>query len=58
MSNCRKCGCLCDPGDLVNGVCDDCREADRRAESKNIEMYKMMHGEFEQMRMEDMTYAN
>lgn len=52
MSNCRKCGCLCDPGDLINGVCDDCREADRRAESKNIEMYKMMHGEFEQMRME------
>lgn len=52
MSNCRKCGCLCDPGDLINGVCDDCREA------KNIEMYKMMHGEFEQMRMEDMTYAN
>lgn len=25
MSNCRTCGCLCDPGDLINGVCDDCR---------------------------------
>lgn len=25
MNECRICGCLCDPGDMVNGICDDCR---------------------------------
>lgn len=58
MSRCRRCGCRCDPGDLRNGVCDDCREADRRAENRNIEMYKMINGEFEQMELEDMINAN
>lgn len=32
MSKCRICGCLCDPGDLQNGVCDDCREEEERKE--------------------------
>lgn len=26
MSECRGCGCNCDPGDLRNGLCDDCRD--------------------------------
>lgn len=26
MIECRECGCNCDPGDLVNGVCEECRE--------------------------------
>lgn len=33
MLSCRVCGCLCDPGDLLGGVCDDCREAQ---EQQNI----------------------
>lgn len=30
MRRCDKCGCLCDPGDLVNGICDDCREEEQK----------------------------
>lgn len=26
MLECRECGCNCDPGDLVNGLCDECRD--------------------------------
>ncbi len=32
MSKCRICGCMCDPGDLQSGVCDDCREEEARKE--------------------------
>ena len=39
MSKCRTCGCLCDPGDLQNGVCDDCREEESRKEE-----YRRMQG--------------
>lgn len=35
MNKCRKCGCMCDPGDIVGGVCDDCRE-----EEKSLEIRK------------------
>ncbi len=32
MKTCRVCGCRCDPGDMVNGICDDCRmESEERA---------------------------
>ena len=29
---CHICGCNCDAGELVNGVCDDCRDAAVKAE--------------------------
>lgn len=29
MIECRICGANCDPGDLVNMVCDDCRNAEQ-----------------------------
>ena len=32
MIECRECGCNCDPGDLVNGLCDDCRESEEKKE--------------------------
>lgn len=35
MSNCRKCGCRCDSGDLIGGVCDDCREEERQMEIRS-----------------------
>ena len=25
MSECRECGCNCDPGELKQGLCEDCR---------------------------------
>ena len=39
MIECRICGANCDPGDLRNGVCDDCRspEVEFRQIKKNTD---------------------
>ena len=34
MVECRVCHCLCDHGDIVGGICDDCREAEERRSRK------------------------
>lgn len=34
MVECRVCHCLCDPGDIVGGRCDDCRAAEERRSRK------------------------
>lgn len=26
---CEKCGAECDPNEIHNGICDDCRDADK-----------------------------
>lgn len=46
MRTCRKCGHLYDPGDLRNGVCDDCREKDEKSERATELMCGGMHGRF------------
>lgn len=46
---CRRCGCLCDPSDIIGGLCDDCREQDAQEERKSSETGKMMNCSFEQM---------
>lgn len=53
MRRCDKCGCLCDPGDLRGGICDDCREDEQKKEDNREMMLLMMHGEARQMRLED-----
>lgn len=32
---CRRCGCLCDPGDIIGGLCDDCREEEELEERRS-----------------------
>lgn len=32
---CRRCHCLCDPGDIIGGLCDDCREQDAQEERRS-----------------------
>ena len=54
MLACRICGCLCDPADTINGICDDCREEMRYKEEKREEAEMMMNAEFQQMVIEDM----
>ena len=34
MRTCRGCGGLCDPGDLVGGICTDCIEEERLKEER------------------------
>lgn len=53
MLQCRICHCYCDPSDLINGVCDDCREERKRKESAREEVERMMNAEFHQMVIED-----
>ncbi len=36
MLKCRKCGGQRDPSDLLNGVCEDCREEDEQREVSEI----------------------
>lgn len=36
MIKCRICGCNCDPGDLINLVCEDCR-------SPEVEFHQINH---------------
>lgn len=56
MLTCRICGCICDPADLQNGVCDDCREEQSEKAERQEQLSQMMNAEFEQMelRLEDM----
>lgn len=53
MRRCDKCGCLCDPGDLVNGICDDCRREERNNEDTTEQFWRMMSGEATQMELKD-----
>lgn len=53
MRRCDKCGCLCDPGDLRGGICDDCREAERKQEENQEMVLRMTRGETKQLRLED-----
>lgn len=42
MQVCKRCGCLCDPGDLINSICDDCRTQEKEMEVKRDETIKML----------------
>lgn len=41
MIRCRICHCVCDPGDIIGGVCDDCREDAINLEERE-EQYRQM----------------
>lgn len=53
MLTCNKCGCFCDNSDLINGVCDDCREAEQREQERKQKMSRLLNADCEQMRLED-----
>lgn len=46
---CRICNCFCDPGDLINGICDDCRNMDEQKREKERLIDLMLNGNGEQM---------
>ncbi len=54
MLTCSKCGCFCDNADLINGICNDCREDERKEEQRKQETDRLMRSEFEKVRLEDM----
>lgn len=57
MLKCRICGGNCDPGDLIGGICDDCRMEKTKEEKRQDEMNRLsrmiMSGQYEQMEITD-----
>ena len=51
MLTCRICGCICDPSDLVNGICDDCRTEQVENAEKHDQLAQMMNAECEQIKL-------
>ena len=51
MLKCSICGCICDPSDLVNGVCDDCRAEEQKETENRLLIERLLKSECEQMEL-------
>ena len=49
MICCRKCNSMCDPGDLIGGVCDDCRDDEEKEERRTSMVAKYMISSYVQL---------
>lgn len=58
MRKCEKCNCLCDSGDLQNGICDDCRPQEQKQEENQEMLLRMMRSKTKQLRLEDILHEN
>lgn len=51
---CRRCGCMMDPGEGRNGMCDDCVTGETKRQHRREELDRMIRAtDFKQMEMED-----
>lgn len=51
---CRCCGCMMDPGEGRNGMCDDCVTGETERQQRREELDRMIRStDFKQMEMED-----
>ena len=53
MIKCIICNCQCDPSDLINYVCDDCRAERKRVEQRQERMKRLLTADGFQLRLED-----
>ena len=53
MLSCRICNGTCDPGDLRDGVCDDCRYEEQKEQERKQSMDRLAKSDFKQIRLED-----
>ena len=51
MLTCRDCGCICDPSDLQNGLCEDCRMEQAEAEENRELISQFINSECEQIKL-------
>lgn len=51
MIKCRKCGGNCDPGDILGGICDDCREEERQRLIQAETVQRIMNSPFYQTKL-------
>lgn len=52
MVECSVCHGMCDPGEIVGGVCDECRDAQEQDEIRSREVARAMHSGYEQITMD------
>ena len=51
---CKCCGCMMDPGEGRNGVCEDCVTGETERQHRREELDRMIRStDFKQMEMED-----
>lgn len=51
---CRCCGCMMDPGEGRNGMCDDCVTGETERQERREELDRMIRStDFKQMEMEN-----
>lgn len=51
---CRRCGCMMDPGEGRNGVCDDCVTGETKRQHREEKMERMVQAtEWTQLEVED-----
>ena len=51
---CRRCGCMMDPGEGRTGMCDDCVTGETERQERREELDRMIRStDFKQMEMED-----
>lgn len=53
MLRCRICECYCDPSDLENMICDDCRLEIERNQSQKEKFELLMSAGFHQMDLKE-----
>lgn len=53
MYRCNVCGGNCDCGELVGGVCLECREEQNKKQLSSTQITNMMNSSFYQMNLED-----
>lgn len=51
MTRCRKCGGNCDPGEVVQGVCLECMDQERKMQTRQEHAFRIMTSPFYQMNL-------
>jgi len=51
MLICDRCGAICDPADIRNFLCDDCREQIDREQDRQKQLKRLLNMDCQQMEL-------
>lgn len=55
LRKCKVCRCSMDPGEGINGICDDCVAGETERQKRREQMERMVRAvDFTQIRMEEL----
>ena len=55
LRKCKVCRCPMDPGEWINGICDDCVAGETERQKRREQMERMVRAvDFTQIRMEEL----